>query len=68
MIGKKTLNKPGNSAVASGGGSRRGARGPPPPPLSWVKIEEMTEGRKAVWANKLKPGPHLSSKSRSATD
>ena len=32
-----------------------------------MKKEEMTEGRKAGWANKLKPGPLLSSKSGSAT-
>ena len=29
-------------------------------PLFWVKQEEMTEGRKADWASKLKPGPLLS--------
>ena len=38
-----------------------------PPPLFWVKKEEMTEGRKAGWASKIKPGPFLSSKSGSAT-
>ena len=46
------------------GGSRGGRA---LPPLFWVKKEEMTEGRKAGWASKLKPGPLLSSKSRSAT-
>ena len=52
------------------GGSRGGARGPRPalPPLFWVNKEEMTEGRKASWASKLKPGPLLSSKSRFTTD
>ena len=40
---------------------------PPPPPLFWVKKEEMTEGRKADRASKTRPGPHLSSKSGSAT-
>ena len=43
---------------------RRGSRAPT---LFWVKKEEMTEGRKAGWASKLKPGPLLSSKSGSAT-
>lgn len=34
--------------------------GPPPPlRLSWVKKYEMTEGRKAGWASKIKPGPSL---------
>ena len=36
--------------------------------LFWVKEEEMTEGRKAGRASKTKPGPHLSSRSGSATD
>ena len=44
-----------------------GPGGPGPPPLFWVKKEEMTEGRKAGWASKIKPGPLLSSKSGSAT-
>ena len=39
----------------------------PPPPLFRVKKEEMTEGRKADRASKTRPGPHLSSKSGSAT-
>ena len=50
------------------GGSRGGARGPRAHPLFWVKKEEMTEGRKAGWASKLKPGPLLSLKSGSATE
>ena len=41
---------------------------PPNPFLGGVKNEEMTEGRKAGWTSKLKPGPLLSSKSESATD
>ena len=36
------------------------------PLLFGVKKEEMTEGRKAGWASKLKPGPLLRSKSASA--
>ena len=51
------------------GGSRGGAWGAGGrAPLFWVKIEDLTEGRKAAWASKLKPGPLLSSKSESATD
>ena len=42
-------------------------QGEPLPPYFWWKKEEMTEGRKAGWANKIKPGPLLSSKSGSAT-
>ena len=38
-----------------------------PPPFILGKKEEMTEGRKAGWASKLKPGPLLSVKSGSAT-
>ena len=33
-----------------------GARGPP---LFWLEKEEMTEGRKAGWAGKLKGAPSL---------
>ena len=43
-----------------GGGTRA-------PTLFRVKKEEMSEGRKAGWASKLKPGPLLSSMSGSAT-
>ena len=42
--------------------------GSPAIPLFWVKKEEMTEGRKAGWASKIKPVPLPSSKSRSATE
>ena len=49
------------------GGSRVGARGVCPHHLFWVEKEEMSEGRKAVRASEAKPGPHLSSKSASAT-
>jgi len=31
--------------------------GPPGPPLFWVKIEEITEGRKAGRAKERKPPP-----------
>ena len=44
-----------------------GAREARASPLFWVKKEEMTEGRKAGWASKIKPGP-LSSKCVSATE
>ena len=44
-----------------------GPGGPTPSPLFWVKKGGMTEGRKAGWASKLKPGPLLISKSGSAT-
>ena len=43
------------------------SRGGPQPPLFRVKKEEMTEGRKVGRASKTKPGPHLCSKSGSAT-
>ena len=39
-----------------------------PTPLFWVKKKEMTEGKKASRASKIKPGPLLISKSRSASD
>ena len=39
-----------------------------PSPLFWVKKEEMTEGIKAGWASKIKPGPLLGSKSGSAAE
>ena len=48
--------------MADLGEGPRGGR--PLPLLSWVKKEEMTEGRKAGWASKKEPGP---SKSGSAT-
>ena len=44
------------------GGSSGGARAHA---LFWVKKEEMTEGRKAGWASKIKRGPLISSKSGS---
>lgn len=44
------------------GKSRGGAQGPPTPPLFWVNKEELTEGRKPGWANKIKVGPLISSK------
>ena len=39
------------------GGSRGGARGARVPLILGEKGTEMTEGRKAGWASKLKPGP-----------
>ena len=63
-----TLSGAFSLTSAASGGSRGGAQGArPPPPLFGVKKEEMTEGRKAGRASKPKPGPHLSSKSGSAT-
>ena len=38
------------------------------PLLFWVKKEEITKGRNAGWASKVKPAPLLSSKSGFATN
>lgn len=50
----------GPGRTGPGWGRARGGMGPGGLPLFWVKQDEMTEGRKADWASKLRPGPLLS--------
>ena len=64
--GKSQTNAPGKSRWWSVADLGEGPEGTGP--LFWVKREEMTEGRKAGWASKLKPGPLLNSKSGFITD
>ena len=59
-----TINWAKKDTLWLSGGSRGEARGPP---LILGKIGEITDGRKAGRASKTKPGPHLSSRSGSAT-
>ena len=59
--GFTALEKIGTISGRSRGGARVPSR------LFWVK-KEMTKGRKAGRASKVKSGPHLNSKSGSATD
>ena len=45
----------------SGGSGERDPGGPPPSPLIWIKIEEMTEERKASRvSNQIAPSPRPS--------